>query len=85
MKQTSFYGQRTFFNLRGFREAKKAVSSEKQSKNLSKLSSLNQANRDMQAFVDSNTFNNRVIPLAIICEEMYRTNFIFDKWLKRGG
>lgn len=50
----------------------------------SKLSQMSQSNRDMQNYIDSKTSGGFKVPLGLmITEEMYRANFILDKWLKR--
>ena len=48
----------------------------------SKLASLSQANRDLQSYVDSRR-KLTIVPLVMLTEEMYRSNFILDKWLRR--
>lgn len=51
----------------------------------SKLADLSQSNKDMQSYLDSKKAASGAsfVPLIMLTEEMYKANFILDRWLKR--
>lgn len=46
---------------------------------------MSQADRDMQSFIDQQQklSSKTMLPFMMLTEEMYRANFILDKWLNR--
>lgn len=48
---------------------------------------MSQADKDMQGYVDSQQpkLGKGMIPMMMLGEEMYRANFILEKWLKRNS
>jgi hypothetical protein len=46
---------------------------------------MSESNHDMQGFTNQQEqkLKSGMLPLMMFTEEMYRANFILDKWLKR--